>query len=112
MFMSFNGRFKLKKSIILVGLIFPLFIITLIIATNVFAFRCGVHLVQKGDKTFEIIQRCGDPISREAVGYTLSRTGKRRELEIKEWIYGPWDGYYYYLTFHGTTLVNIESRRE
>jgi len=41
--MSFNGRFKLKKSIILVGLIFPLFIITLIIATNVFAFRCGVR---------------------------------------------------------------------
>ncbi|MBN1842922.1 MAG: DUF2845 domain-containing protein [Deltaproteobacteria bacterium] len=101
----------MKKSIILVGLFFSLLVITLI-PTDVFAFRCGVHLVKTGDKTFEVIQRCGDPVSKETVGYTLTTTGKRRELEIKEWIYGPTNGYYYYLTFHGTTLVNIESRRE
>lgn|GEM_PF-3618640 len=71
----------MKKSIILVGLILPLLVITLI-TTNAFAFRCGVHLVKTGDKTFEIIQRCGDPVSKETVGYTLTTTGKRRELEM------------------------------
>jgi hypothetical protein len=74
------------------------------------AYRCGNHLVQEGAKTFEVRQKCGDPVSEETVGYTLK--GDRRELEIKEWIYGPKHGVYYYLTFHGTELVDIESRRD
>ena len=74
------------------------------------AFRCGSHLVNTGDKSFEVSQKCGEPISKETVGYTVK--GDRRELEIKEWIYGPWNGQYYYLTFHGTTLVQIESRKD
>jgi len=74
------------------------------------ALRCGNHLVNTSDKTFEVSQKCGDPISKETVGYTVK--GESREFEIKEWIYGPWNGQYYYLTFHGTTLVNIESRRD
>jgi hypothetical protein len=67
--------------------------------------------VKIGDKTFEVTQRCGEPISKETVGYTLTERGTR-ELEIKEWIYGPQNGVYYYLTFHGTTLVQIESRKD
>ena len=78
--------------------------------TGVWAFRCGTRLVSAGDKTFEVLKKCGEPLSKETVGYTLRRD--RRELEIKEWIYGPENGVYYYLTFHGTDLVNIESRRD
>jgi hypothetical protein len=87
-----------------------LVVLTLIMATDTFALRCGKHLVDTGDKSFEVLKKCGEPTSKETVGYTVR--GERRELEIKEWIYGPWNGQYYYLTFHGTTLVNIESRRD
>ena len=79
-------------------------------STDGLAFRCGSHLVNTGDKSFEVSQKCGDPISKETVGYTVK--GDMREFEIKEWIYGPWNGQYYYLTFHGTTLVQIESRKD
>lgn len=90
--------------------IIAVLVISLLAANNALAFRCGTELVEIGDKTFEVTQRCGEPVAKETVGYTLNRQGNR-ELEIKEWIYGPKDGYYYYLTFHGTSLVKIESRR-
>jgi hypothetical protein len=85
-------------------------VLAVFFATDTFALRCGKHLVDTGDKSFEVLKKCGEPTSKETVGYTLK--GDRRELKIKEWIYGPWNGQYYYLTFHGTTLVNIESRRD
>ena len=75
------------------------------------ALRCGTQLVEPGDKTFEVRRACGEPISEELVGYTLSPNGER-ELVIKEWIYGPRSGVYDYLIFHGTTLVEIETRRK
>ena len=95
-------------------LLLSLLVIILIAATSAFAFRCGNRLVQVGDKTFEIIQKCGEPISKESVGYTLvgADRKRKREFEIKEWVYGPHGNQYRYLTFHGTTLVNIESRRK
>ena len=79
--------------------------------TPAWALRCGTKLVETGDKTFEVRRKCGDPVSEESVGYTLSPSGDR-ELFIKEWVYGPHNGVYDYLTFHGTTLVKIETRRE
>jgi hypothetical protein len=86
------------------------FVFTSMASANESIMRCGTNLVSKGDKTFEVKKKCGEPIAKESVGFTLK--GDRRELEIKEWIYGPQNGVYYYLTFHGTDLVNVESRRD
>lgn len=81
----------------------------LVLASNVYAFRCSIHLVQVGDKTSEVARKCGQPKFKEIVGYIITKN-KKRELQIKEWVYGPKNGRYYYLTFHGTKLVDIESR--
>ena len=90
-------------------LIFAILVFTLPATAQALEFRCGTQLVSVGDKAFEVEQKCGEPVAKEMVGYTLR--DDRRELEIKEWIYGPTNGVYYYLTFHGTDLVRIESRR-
>jgi hypothetical protein len=92
------------------SLVFLILAVTLLAAPHAFGFRCGTQLVNIGDKIFEVSSKCGEPVSKETVGYTLKND--RRELEIKEWIYGPWNGVYYYLTFHGTDLIDIEQRRD
>jgi len=74
-------------------------------------FRCGNELIETGDRRFEVLQKCGEPVSKEVVGYTITRD-KKRELKIEEWVYGPEHGQYYYLIFEGALLVEIESVQE
>lgn len=84
----------------------------LLLTVNIaFAFRCGSGLIAIGDRHFEVSKKCGEPISKEAVGYTIT-TDKKRELKIEEWVYGPKGGYYYYLIFEGGILVEIKSVRD
>lgn len=73
------------------------------------ALRCGTHLIEPGDRAFEVRKACGKPVSETVIGYTLTHFGER-ELVIREWIYGPRNGVYDYLIFHGTTLMEIETR--
>lgn len=37
--------------------------------------------------------------------------GKRYEVEVQEWVYGPWNGMLYFVRFEGNRLSAIQSRR-
>jgi len=72
--------------------------------------RCGSQLISTGDRTFEVERKCGAPIQRDLVGYTLGQHA-RQERVIEEWLYGPTNGKLSILTFEGNRLIRIESRR-
>lgn len=57
--------------------------------------------------------RCGEPRSRDSLGYreVVGEWGKRYEVEVQEWIYGPWNGMLYFVRFEGNRLSAIQSRR-
>ena len=73
--------------------------------------RCGSALVSLGDRPFEVERKCGEPVHRDPVGYTLG-SYDRREYMIEEWVYGPSNGMLSILRFEGNRLVAIERRRE
>lgn len=73
--------------------------------------RCGSNLVSLGDRPFEVERKCGAPVHRDPIGYTLG-SYDRREYMIEEWIYGPSNGMLSILRFEGNRLVAIERRRE
>ena len=72
--------------------------------------RCDNGLVDIGDHSFQVLKTCGDPVSKEVTGYTLTKDGKR-ELKMEHWVYGPKDGYYYILIFEGGVLRKITDFR-
>lgn len=74
-------------------------------------FRCGSQLVSLGDRSFQVLKKCGEPIVRETVGYTIGEYN-HRELHIQEWVYGPNNGMYHILRFEGNRLSRIESQRD
>ncbi|KQO29563.1 DUF2845 domain-containing protein [Pseudomonas sp. GW6] len=73
--------------------------------------RCGSALVSLGDRPFEVERKCGAPVHRDPVGYTLG-SYDRREYMIEEWVYGPSNGMLSILRFEGNRLTAIERRRE
>lgn len=73
--------------------------------------RCGSQLVSVGDRAFEVERKCGPPVYRDPIGYTLGPY-ERREYRIEEWVYGPSNGMLSILRFEGNRLVAIERRRE
>lgn len=73
--------------------------------------RCGSALVNLGDRPFEVERKCGAPVHRDPIGYTLGPY-ERREYMIEEWVYGPSNGMLSILRFEGNRLVAIERRRE
>lgn len=73
--------------------------------------RCGSHLVSLGDRPFEVQRKCGDPVHRDPIGYTLGPY-ERREYLIEEWVYGPGNGMLSILRFEVNRLVRIERRRQ
>ncbi|KPJ77812.1 MAG: hypothetical protein AMJ54_06500 [Deltaproteobacteria bacterium SG8_13] len=87
--------------------------------------RCGSDLVSPGYLKYEVLQTCGEPISREMVGeveisdsdrlydrrHSRYRSqGSKVILYIEEWIYDK-DGLYV-LRFEGNRLMNVESVRK
>ena len=70
------------------------------------AFRCGSDLVALGDHSFQVSGKCGPPISKEVVGYTLSKN-RKRELKMEHWVYGPKAGVYHVLVFEGGILTKV-----
>ncbi len=74
-------------------------------------FRCGTQLVSLGDRSFQVLRKCGQPIARDNIGYTLADYN-RLELHIEEWVYGPRNGMLYFLRFTGGRLTRIDSHRD
>lgn len=72
--------------------------------------RCGNQLVSVGDRAFEVEQKCGAPRERDLLGYSVERQGQY-DLKLEEWVYGPYNGMYYFLEFEGNRLVRIDTRR-
>jgi hypothetical protein len=72
--------------------------------------RCGSQLVSLGDRASEVLQKCGEPVSRDVLGYKRS-ANRREEFQVEEWTYGPSNGMYQYLRFEGNRLREINSKR-
>ncbi|WP_419657398.1 conserved uncharacterized protein, DUF2845 [Desulfosarcina variabilis str. Montpellier] len=72
--------------------------------------RCGNDFIQINDSSFIVVKKCGEPVSKVQVGYTIDQAGNR-ELVIEEWVYGPVKGYYYFVTMTGGHVTNIRSER-
>jgi hypothetical protein len=73
--------------------------------TLVDTFRCGSSIVNKGTQDFEVADKCGDPLSKEAVGYT---DGALR-LKIDKWVYETDSGDMRILYFKAGKLERIET---
>lgn len=76
--------------------------------------RCGSDLVSSGDTTGEVLEACGEPLSRDFLGYRVvtGYYGERNEVAIEEWSYGPRNGMYHFLRFEGGRLVSVSSKRK
>ena len=72
--------------------------------------RCGNDYIQVNDSAFMVVEKCGEPISKIHVGYTINEN-KKRELVIEEWVYGPVKNYYYFVTMIGGHVSAIRSER-
>ncbi|WP_449123676.1 DUF2845 domain-containing protein [Pseudomonas sp. MPG01] len=72
--------------------------------------RCGSQLISLGDRPSEVLQKCGEPVSRDVLGYKRS-ANRREEFQVEEWTYGPSNGMYQYLRFEGSRLRQINSKR-
>ena len=75
--------------------------------------RCGSALISKNDSGSVVISKCGEPLSRDFIGYReiIDAYGFRQEVPVEEWSYGPRNGMYHFLRFEANRLVNIESKR-
>ncbi|EJM90424.1 hypothetical protein PMI34_02768 [Pseudomonas sp. GM74] len=72
--------------------------------------RCGSQLISVGDRSSEVVHKCGEPVSRDLLGYKRS-ADRREEFQVEEWTYGPNGGMYQYLRFEGNRLKQITSKR-
>lgn len=84
-----------------------------LISTPAMAFRCGTQLVELNDLKLQVKDKCGEPIDKEVVGYTLKKrkfanTIKEREFAIEHWIYKASRQSYRLLVFEGGRLKSIE----
>ncbi len=73
--------------------------------------RCGNDIVNINDSAFIVAKKCGEPVSKVQVGYTINED-KERELIIEEWVYGPKSDYYYFVTMTGGRVSDIRSERK
>ncbi len=92
-----------------------LFFTVSLISVNASALRCGTDLIVEGDLKIQVEEKCGKPISKEVIGYTLRRVpypggSQEREHQLEEWIY-KFSRYYDVLTFEAGRLIRIEKIR-
>jgi hypothetical protein len=80
-------------------------------STTSSSMRCGNDIVSIGDPGFLVTQRCGQPVARQNIGYSLDAK-KQRDLIIEEWVFGPNGGYYYFVTLIGGRVTEIKSERQ
>ncbi|UVE17057.1 DUF2845 domain-containing protein [Pseudomonas sp. LS44] len=75
--------------------------------------RCGSGLVSLGDHASEVQSKCGQPRTRDFLGYrqVLDDDGYQQEVSVEEWSYAMSGGMLYFLRFEGNRLAKIESKR-
>ena len=72
--------------------------------------RCAKGIASTGDRSVEVLNKCGQPVSKSVVGYVVS---DRQSIEVpqEEWVYTPEGGMQYFLLIEGGVLKRIDSRR-
>lgn len=98
---------KLLHVMVLAG-VFSLSVALPVMAADM---RCGNDFVKIGDRAFMVAQKCGEPVSKQFIGYTLNGAGNR-EYTIEEWIYGPMNGIFYFVKFVGGSVTEVEYERK
>ncbi|MEJ2038101.1 MAG: DUF2845 domain-containing protein [Desulfosarcinaceae bacterium] len=95
-----------------ISMVMAMAIVTVLVVPMCWAdgMRCGNDIVNIRDSAFMVEQKCGEPISKTEVGYTINEEQKR-ELFIEEWVYGPHNDYYYFVTMVGGRVSQIRSER-
>lgn len=75
--------------------------------------RCGSGLVSVGAPAAEVLAKCGEPVSRDFLGYRERQDewGFFQEVAVEEWTYGPRNGMYQFLRFEANRLARIQSKR-
>jgi len=78
-----------------------------------FALRCGNDLVNEEDLKPGVVLKCGEPQSKEILGYVDRIEPNRiRVMKIEEWVYKIKERgteYTYSFIFEGNRLIKIES---
>lgn len=76
--------------------------------------RCGTHLVDEGDSVEQVLERCGQPLSRIVNEPALRNNGvpKLNAACTEFWVYGPSGGVYRHLRFIDGKLVEIRLERK
>lgn len=72
---------------------------------------CGSRMLEIGDTKEDMIDKCGVPVSAETVGHDYSG-GKKQQLDIDQYIYGPWTGMYYIVMVTGGRVTSINEKLE
>ncbi len=76
--------------------------------------RCGNLFIHEGIQSFEVLQSCGEPNSKEVVGYAEHGGDDEGDagLVIEKWLYGPDAGYYHVLYFKAGVLEKVEAVKD
>jgi len=88
-------------------------IVVMLLSSQAFGFRCGTQLVEIDDLKIQVKDKCGEPVDKEVVGYTIKKRKflnaiKEREFVIEHWVYKASRQSYRLLTFEGGRLKAIE----
>lgn len=69
--------------------------------------RCGNNLVSVGDPKIKILDKCGEPITKDEI--EINPTFRRNTYRfIEQWTYSFHYGYYDILHFKGGKLIKID----
>lgn len=109
--LSFVQRKKVLEAMFRTAL--TLFMSSLAIPA-VASMRCGTHLVDEGDSVEQVLERCGQPLSRIVNEPALRNNGvpKLNAARTEFWVYGPSGGVYRHLRFIDGKLVEIRLERK
>lgn len=99
-------RIKWSKQALLIAAI------AMTVSLPAHALRCGTSIIDEGDLKFEVLQACGEPISKDVIGYidSAQNNDRIRVMNIEEWVYQI-NGNYQSLEFEGNRLVRITRMR-
>ena len=70
--------------------------------------RCGTALIYEGERSVEVLRKCGEPDQREVTPPSSPQGGG---VTVEQWVYGPRNGVYRYLRFLDGKLVEIRGER-
>jgi hypothetical protein len=75
--------------------------------------RCANGIVAHGERSAQVLEKCGEPASREVFPPALDEFGNivQGAVAVELWTYGPNNGMHQYLRFIDGRLVQIRSQR-